>query len=355
MGMRYCCWTRSERCARALSGVAILFVVLGLWGCSASQSTPAPAPVEQEKPAAAPAPVALEEELDRPRVEIKEDPPEVVALKVAQRLPTLAPKGWKLYDKVQQFTAHNLYEQIDGRAELFLAYDVVGLTYASFENPADTAQSLNVSVYDMGTPTNAFGIFSVERSQGETPVHIGRAAYRSGANYYVWKGRYYVSIIASDASEEFERMSANLARSVANLLLESGEPVWGLDALPSEGLIPDSVRYFQVDAMGLEFMRDTYTAQYDKEGVAVTVFLSRRESPADAQETVSRYSAYAEKYGKAVERLSVGGTPFLSCDMGGTFDIVSQKGRLVSGATAAEDQGRAIKAATDLWRALQDN
>ena len=76
------------------------------------------------------------------------------------------PQGWQIFDEVKQFTPENLYEQINGRASFFLAYDMIRMTYVSFVNSDETAKFINLGIYNMGTPTNAFGVFSAERSQG---------------------------------------------------------------------------------------------------------------------------------------------------------------------------------------------
>ena len=170
----------------------------------------------------------------------------------------LTPKDWQIFDEVKQFTPENLYEQINGRASFFQAYDMTKMTYVSFTPSAETAKFINLSIYDMGTPTNAFGVFSAERSQGESPLNLGRAGYRSDANYFIWKGRYYIQIISSETTDEFKRNGMDLARKLTDFLLDSGEQVWGLTVLPLRGRMPESVQYFKVDAMGLDFMRNTH-------------------------------------------------------------------------------------------------
>jgi len=288
---------------------------------------------------------------------VKQDAPSlarITAQDLRARVAGLAPGGWRLYDKALQFTPENLYEQIDGRAEFFLAYDVVSLTFADFENIANTQQSIDLSIYDMGTPTHAFGVFSAERSGGEAPVNLARAAYRSGSSVYVWKGQYYVQVIASSTAEELQPPAIELARKAADALADCGERVWGLTALPEKDLIPDSVRYFQVDALGLDFMRNTYTAQYRKGDTVVDAFVSRQDSAESARTTVARYAEYAAKYGKGADSLTVAGTEFLMCDMGNAFDVVFQKGRLVAGVTAARDRTKAVEAATDFRRQLRE-
>ena len=62
----------------------------------------------------------------------------------SQSLPVMAagsaPKGWRIFDEVKQFTPENLYEQINGRASFFLAYDMVRMTTVSFVNSDESRQ-----------------------------------------------------------------------------------------------------------------------------------------------------------------------------------------------------------------------
>jgi len=262
------------------------------------------------------------------------------------------PKGWQIFDEVKQFTPENLYEQINGRASFFLAYDMTRMTYISFINSDETAKFINLSIYDMGTPTNAFGVFSAERSQGESPLDLGRAGYRSNANYFIWKGRYYIRIISSETTDRFQRIGMDLARKVTDFLLDSGEQVWGLAALPLTDRIPESVQYFKVDAMGLDFMGNTYTAAYRKANTLVTAFLSQQDSAESARATVVRYAKYAKKYGKGIDRLKAGEVELVSCDMGGSYDVVFHKGRLIGGVSSVEDRGLAIRVAIEMWEQL---
>ena len=264
----------------------------------------------------------------------------------------VTPGDWHIYDQVKQFSPENLYEQINGRAELYLSYDIVKMTYATFENPADPRQFIELCIYDMGTPTNAFGVFSVERSRDAPSVEFGRAGYRSGASVYVWDGHYYVTVIGSADTDHLREMTIELARNVTNSLMDSDEPVWGLTALPEEDRIGASLRYFQVDAMGLDFLRNTYTAQYRKSGVDVAAFLSRQDTLESAHAALDRYAEHAAHYGVGVEETTVaeswGRYRLLTCDLGGAFDVVFQRGRLVGGVTSVADRDLAITVAMDL-------
>jgi hypothetical protein len=264
------------------------------------------------------------------------------------QLVRLVPEGWDIYDQVGLFTADNLYERINGRAELYLAYDVMSLTTATFEDKTDIGRFIELSIFDMGDPTNAFGIFSVERFQREPPLDLGRLSYRSDANVYIWKGRYYITVVTSDSTDEFQYLGLDLARKVTASLIDSGEPVWGLSALPQKHLIPDSVQYFKVDAMGLDFMQNIYTAEYRKGETTIKAFLSRQASPNAALDMVERYAEYSQEYGQGYKRTKKDGVEFVLCDMGGTFDVIFQKNLLVFGVISVKDQDMAMEMASDL-------
>jgi len=266
--------------------------------------------------------------------------------KLSERIAGLTPEGWEIFDKVKIFTAENLYEHINGRAELYLAYDVKSLTTATFDKKSDIEEFIELSIYDMDTTTNAFGIFSVERFQDETPLDLGRESYRSGSSIFIWKGTFYTTIVASD---KLLRLSLDLAQKVMAFLSDSGEPVWGLSALPQKKRVPDSVKYFKVDALGLDFMHNTYTAKYRKNDVEITVFLSQQSSSESARDSVARYSKYAAQYGRGSRNLEKDDIEFVLCDMDGSFDVIFQKGRLVGGVQSVTKRSTALEAAADLW------
>jgi hypothetical protein len=273
--------------------------------------------------------------------------------KLATFLATLTPKGWEIYDEIAQFTAENLYEQINGRAEYYLAYDVVGATFASFDKSGENSDSINLTIYDMGTPTHAFGVFSGERSFDAARLKFGRDAYALDANYYVWKGQYYIKIISTGTTDELRQNGMNLAKNLDAFLPDSGEPVWGLGALPKKNRVPQSIQYFLVDALGLDFMLNTYTAKYYKNGQVISVFLSARDSLERAETTVRKFTRHANSYGAGCHGKTAKGVELVACDMRGSYDVVFQRGFLVAGVTDVLDENLAVEAAIELWRQLR--
>jgi hypothetical protein len=216
---------------------------------------------------------------------------------------------------VKQFTPESLYEHINGRAEFFIAYDVAGLTFASYTRDSLNGPFLELFVYDMRTAANAFGVFSAERSGGGTLLQLGRDAYRLDANCYIWIGRYYIIVMASETSKELQNAGRELAERVVGVLPDSKEEVWGLSALPSENLIPATIKYVKADAMGFDFMKDTYMAQYHKYNTDIKHFLSRQSSEKNAEKVIAKYRQFADQYGKGSAIKVKDGVQLVVCDM----------------------------------------
>jgi hypothetical protein len=205
----------------------------------------------------------------------------------------------------------------------------------------------------MSTPTYAYGAFSGERSLGAPQLELGREAYYSGGNYYIWKGQYYIQLSTFDNTPELQRACLDLAEKITANLSDAGQPVWGLKTLPAHNQVPQSVQYFLVDALGHSFLHDTYTAKYYKDNIEISVFLSQQDSPVSAETIITKFKNHVNKYGKGVEVISVDGIEVLVCDLGKYYDVIFQKGSLVSGVTGVKDKSLAVETSIDFWKQLQ--
>jgi hypothetical protein len=105
--------------------------------------------------------------------------------------------GWQAPTRVERFSADDLYVKIDGRAEAYLKFHVVGLTFGTYVFAGDAARTVDVYWYDMGAPANALGMYESEEAPGATPVAIGRRAYQVGGAVFFCKGSSYVQVLPS--------------------------------------------------------------------------------------------------------------------------------------------------------------
>jgi len=252
----------------------------------------------------------------------------------------LAPDGWSPLGSVEQFTAETLYEKINGRAEQYMAYSVVGLTCAGFAGGDDGDTFLDVFVYDMGTAMDAFGIYSVERTPDAPAIALGRGGYRSGASYFYWKGQYYVQVMASSTGDALAETVLGVAQAVAARLEDSEGDVWGLALLPEEDRVEGSVEFYKQDALSLDFLPPTFTSRYRVDGVEVTAFVSRHESRGAAAKTFASYQDYLRDFGEIAEGNEAGARRLVG-GFAGMFDVVFSEGVYVAGVNMAPDRSAA--------------
>jgi len=89
--------------------------------------------------------------------------------KISAILPLASEVGSAWRSEPKLFDRRTLFELIDGEAELFFTYAFERVASASYSfeiksNEGTAASSVEVRLYDMTTPLNAFGIFSNYRS-----------------------------------------------------------------------------------------------------------------------------------------------------------------------------------------------
>ncbi|MFQ5789421.1 MAG: DUF6599 family protein [Acidobacteriota bacterium] len=121
--------------------------------------------------------------------------------------------GWEADGGVETFSARNLYEKINGRAEQYLQYGARKLHFISYVEE-DGPQFIDLFVYDMGTPQSASAIYALEKPSQALAVSLGREGYRVEASYFFWHERYYVQVIAGDVGRRLEQAGLKLARAV---------------------------------------------------------------------------------------------------------------------------------------------
>jgi hypothetical protein len=253
--------------------------------------------------------------------------------------PDLAGPEWTALGEREYFPADRLWEKIDGQAELFLQYEVVSLEAMTYQSRQDPNLTLDVSIYHMGQPLMAFGVYSYERPfPVNHPVQIGREGYEDGGLYF-WQGPFYTTIIPSlpDSPGILETM-LKIARHLASQQPDDGSPLRGPALLPTSGQLPHSLKYFHRNAFGVDFMPGVFSAQYGSPDQPMEVFLTERPSPQAARETFDRYLQFLKGSGKLSTPRQEGGAAVVVCDMGGLYEWAFLRGSLIGGIKSVADR-----------------
>ena len=153
------------------------------------------------------------------------------------------PKGWKQSGETGVYVGEKLYDSIDGAADSFFQYafrEQYGSKYLSSE----PEKSVHVEVYDMGTPDDAFGIFSSHDNIASEHVEIGLAATISEMNLDFCRGKYFVRLLVIGfAEDEAEKPLLAFAEAIAENIKPTGELPKLLRRLP-KGYVKGSALFF---------------------------------------------------------------------------------------------------------------
>ena len=184
------------------------------------------------------------------------------------------PTVWTAVDQEYRFGRENLWEYINGAAEMFLTYRFRELIVADFEQGEG---AITVSVYDMGLALDAFGIFETEKpAAAEVLADIGSAAVlQAPYQGLLIKDRFYVKIEAGGGDVPAEAFRGALQDVAAGLPGDSSLPP-ELAALPDDGRVPGSVAFSGINFLGFEDLRGCLSADYeDADGAAYRLFVMK--------------------------------------------------------------------------------
>ncbi len=171
-----------------------------------------------------------------------------------------AVEGWTLAGEVTVKSPDNLWEYNNGAAEAFLAYGFQGLSYADLKAGELV---VTVEIYDMGSPINAYGIYTTERSSDAQRMDIGaEAALALPYQCLLLKDRHYVKLNLYQGELNREKASALLEALVAALPGKDGWPA-ELGLLPEKGQVPGSVGYTREAYLGMSVLTNSVHAEYE--------------------------------------------------------------------------------------------
>jgi len=161
---------------------------------------------------------------------------------LTKKLP-LEINGWKKSPQHMVYTPENLYDYIDGGAELYISYNFRNMLAQKYGK--EGLPGITVDIFEMGDSCNAFGVFSHSREAVDHSIApYVESEYGSGLLTF-WKGSYYVSIMAYPETVEKKKTVLALGQHIAGLIdRESRKPTLLLH-LPAKNLAKESIRYFR--------------------------------------------------------------------------------------------------------------
>ncbi len=148
---------------------------------------------------------------------------------------------WKAGEADELYSRDQLYDYMDGGAEVFLDFDFREVLVRRFAGPKDN--ELVVDVYDMGSPEDAYGIFSCDR-QG-SPAGLGEESELGDGLLRVRQGRFFLTVMTMFD----DQAAAGAIMEIGRALVPHMGPAGGVTpalvgALPARGLRRDRIACF---------------------------------------------------------------------------------------------------------------
>ncbi|HSW64640.1 MAG TPA: DUF6599 family protein [Dissulfurispiraceae bacterium] len=205
--------------------------------------------------------------------------------------------GWLMEDKPVIYTKDNLFDYINGEAELYFPYGFEVLATARYASVKNPAVSLVMDVYKMGSLINAFGMYANYRRSDDDSVKAGADAVLSPSQMLMYQDRYYVRLQASGAPGIDENVFLACAHALSKKLPQNLSQPKELDVFKVVAITPKSERYIAKSLLGYAFFRRGFMADATLNGEQAQVFLVPEESPAVAGKAFGQFRAHLKESG----------------------------------------------------------
>ena len=195
--------------------------------------------------------------------------------------------GWKQSGDIQTFSPKDLFEYINGAADLYLSYDFQELKVAEYQN--EKKASVTIEMYRHKTPIDAFGIYSQERLSDANFLDIGAQGYSETDVLNFVSGNYYVKMSSFKTGPEDQKVLPTFARKIVENLGEKGSLPSILSAFPKEGKRENSEKFVSIKFLGYAFLYSAFTADYDLSGKTFKLFVIEGANQIECKAMIEKY------------------------------------------------------------------
>jgi hypothetical protein len=205
----------------------------------------------------------------------------VIALSVVMNGQQLFPemKGYKSVDDYPVYTPDDLWDYINGAADGYLA---LGFTELNIREYVKGKNKIKAEIYSFGDDSQAFGMYSMERSPGYDFISAGVQGYSEQGLVHFYKDRYYVKLMTHSGSPRVNAQMRELASLISGRIEGSSDFPALLGLFPSEGRLPNQETYLLESVLGHGFLRGAFRASYELDGDRFDIYLFSCEGEEEA-------------------------------------------------------------------------
>jgi hypothetical protein len=228
---------------------------------------------------------------------------------------------FKPANDVENYNAENLYEKIDGKADLYLQNGFVSLQCRRYSSKVSEQNWAEVYVYDMAKTKNAFAVYSGQKRTGRKSLDWAQFGYKTTDSIYIAAGNFYFEIILSADSNELLQAAEAGAKQLAALASKIPSEPFAIGFFPKDNLVSDSYRLIGKDAFGCEGMDNIFTATYNIDANDLTAYIADMNDSGSAQALFEKYHKFLiENGGKELANTAL--PEAKAVELFGTTDII---------------------------------
>jgi hypothetical protein len=264
------------------------------------------------------------------------------------------PAGQIPMTPMETFDAATLSDKINGKAELYLSAGFKRLHSQRLQSETAGDVWMEVFVYDMQRPQNAFSVFSAQRREDAQTLDLGQHGYQTSNALFFVHGPFYVEIIASDRSEAILQPMRTFAETFIVTHSVQTQAIEEKALFPRAGLIEDSIALVSADAFGYERFDQIFTATYQLEDTQLMAYLSRRKSTGEAQELAGSYADFLMAFGGSATESDLAIPSAKVIYILDTYEVVFSHGPYLVGVREATAQQPAQDLALQLYDHIKE-
>jgi hypothetical protein len=262
--------------------------------------------------------------------------------------------GWVMEEKVRLYNKDNLFDRINGEAELYFPYGFEALVSARYTSSRNPKASLEADVYKMGSTLDAFGIYAGYRRSDDESVNAGAEGTISPSLALFYQDRYFVRLQAGGVLSLDKEIFLSCARAISKKLPPVAGTPKELEAFRKlSQIVQKSERYLANSLLGYAFFQRGLIADAMLEGKEAQVFIVLGDSPAAARSAFDQYRSYLGIPEKDILKADKTGYIYISAtDPLYRQVIVAQSGRYIFGLVRVQNISAAKKVIDQIIKIL---
>jgi hypothetical protein len=264
-------------------------------------------------------------------------------------------EGWSMEEKAAVYNKDNLFDRIDGEAEIYFPYGFEVLGSARYVNKQDPRIAVEADVYKMGSLIDAFGMYANYRRAEDSEAKIGAEGIISASQLLFYQDRYFVRLQATGTISIEQKVFLACAGAISNNLPSGTGRPKELAALMVPDVVRKTERYVAQSLLGYAFFHRGLMADAMTGSEQVQVFMVLGDSGAAAQTAFNQYQMYLQESGTKVQVTAAPGLMSLEAAdplYGNVF--VQQYSCYIVGAVRLKDTSAARTLVEQLRKRLPD-